>query len=172
MFFILFLLFTALPIFEIYVLVKAGQHIGTLNTIGLVVLSGLLGAWFVKRQTSGLIHKINSNIRNGQMPGDELLAALCVFVGGLLMIAPGFVTDLMGLLLVFPPTRIVLMKFVKIIFMHLSRKGMAHIHVVGFDKMQNNNFRHEERTVYDVGASQIEQESSLSAQERFKDLNT
>lgn len=159
MFLILFLLFTALPIAEIYLLVKSGDLIGVWNTVGLVILSGLIGSWCVRAQAFGLVRKVNHVIANGQVPGDELIAAACVVVGGILMIAPGFITDIMGILLVVPPTRFVVVKILKVYFSRMVRKGVAKVHVYSagnfgftkthFDHTQYYSDRSEIRDVSD-----------------------
>ena len=101
------LLFVVIPIVEIYVAVMVGQAIGALNTIGLLLLLSLVGVWLTKQQGLSVISRIRRQLEAGHMPTNELIDGGLVLAGGVLLIAPGFVTDAIGLLLLFPPTRIV-----------------------------------------------------------------
>ncbi len=177
MFLVLFLLFTGLPIAEIYILIKSGDAIGVWNTVYLVLLSGFVGAWCVRAQAAGLVRKLNLAIANGQVPGDELIAALCVFVGGVLMIAPGFITDILGILLVVPPTRFVLVKILKFYFARMVQRGVAKVHVYsagnfGFTK---TNFDQAQYQYRDSNMRDVTDNSSDallgSARSPMKDLN-
>ena len=99
------MLFTIVPIVELYILVKAGQHIGTMNTIAIVILTGIAGASFAKSQGAQIIFKIRSALSRGQLPGQELLHGAMILTGGILLITPGFITDVLGFSLLFPLTR-------------------------------------------------------------------
>ena len=126
-FFVLFLMFTLIPVAEIYVLVQAAHVIGTWSTLGLVVLSGFVGSWFVRSQSYSIIQKINRTVSQGQLPAEDLMSGFCVLVGGILMIAPGFITDVMGLLLVLPPTRVVIVWGLKKYFAQMVRRGRVKV---------------------------------------------
>ena len=95
------------PIVEIYVAVLVGQAIGALNTIGLLVLLSLVGVWLTKHEGVSVISRIRRQVDAGRTPTNELIDGGLVLAGGLLLIVPGFVTDGLGLLLLFPPTRVV-----------------------------------------------------------------
>ncbi|MCP4149590.1 MAG: membrane protein FxsA [bacterium] len=105
MFMNLLLMFTIVPVLELYILVKAGQSIGTINTIGIVVVTGILGASLAKSQGAQAISKIRRALGEGQMPGDELLQGALILAGGIMLLTPGFVTDLAGFSLLIPLTR-------------------------------------------------------------------
>jgi UPF0716 protein FxsA len=105
---LLFFLFVVVPILELVVIVQVGQSLGAWNTVGLLVIDSLVGAWLVKHQGLGLIRKSRERLRNGEMPGDEISAGIAVLFAGALMLTPGFVTDAFGLLLLVPPVRNVL----------------------------------------------------------------
>lgn len=102
---ILFLLFALIPIAEIALLINVGGVIGGWNTIGLVLLTAALGAFFVKREGIATLQSAQQKMQQNQMPGKELMAGACLMVAGVLLITPGFMTDILGFLLVFPPTR-------------------------------------------------------------------
>jgi UPF0716 protein FxsA len=104
---ILVLLFVVIPIVEIYVAVLVGHAIGALNTIGLLLLLSIVGVWLTKQQGLSVISRIRRQLDAGRMPTNELIDGGLVVAGGVLLIAPGFVTDALGLLLLFPPTRMV-----------------------------------------------------------------
>jgi UPF0716 protein FxsA len=101
------LLLVVIPIVEIYVAVMVGQAIGALNTIGLLLLLSLVGMWLTKHEGLSVISRIRRQLEAGRMPTNELIDGGLVLAGGVLLIAPGFVTDALGMLLLFPPTRIV-----------------------------------------------------------------
>jgi UPF0716 protein FxsA len=99
------LLFIVLPLVEIYVAVQVAHVIGALNTVGLLLLLSLSGIWLTKFAGFGVIARIRQQLANGRMPTNELIDGGLVLTGGVLLIVPGFVTGLVGLILLFPPTR-------------------------------------------------------------------
>ena len=102
---ILALLFFVVPILELAVIIQIGSAIGVLNTIGLLILSGILGGWLMKREGLGVIRRIQVAMGEGRVPGTELVDAFLILFGGALMLAPGFLTDLAGMALLLPPVR-------------------------------------------------------------------
>ena len=101
----LILLFIAVPLVELFVIVETARSIGTLETIGLLLLVSVVGAWMVKAQGLAVLWRVRSKLAEGLMPGRELVDGALVLLAGALMLTPGFVTDAVGLLLLFPPTR-------------------------------------------------------------------
>ena len=106
-------LILVVPIVEIYVAVLVGQAIGALNTIGLLVLLSLVGVWLTKHEGLSVISRIRRQVDAGRTPTNELIDGGLVLAGGVLLIVPGFVTDGLGLLLLFPPTRVIARRFAK-----------------------------------------------------------
>lgn len=102
---VLVLLFVVVPLVEIYTLIQVGQVIGGWWTIALLILSSVVGGWLIKREGSRTFHALRSALSSGRMPARELADAALVLVAGTLMLTPGFVTDVLGLLLVLPLTR-------------------------------------------------------------------
>lgn len=94
-----------LPLLEIIVLVAVGRSIGLLWTLALLVGMALLGAWLSRRETGRTLRGLQRAVESGRMPTDEATDAILVMVGGFLLILPGFLSDLLGLLLVLPFTR-------------------------------------------------------------------
>lgn len=102
---VLVVLFVVVPLVEIYTLVQVGQVIGAWWTIGLLVLDSIIGAWLVKREGARTFAALRAALGSGTMPARELADAALVLVAGTLMLTPGFVSDVFGLLLVLPLTR-------------------------------------------------------------------
>ncbi len=105
MFLKLFLCFTLIPLIELYLLIQIGTVIGGLNTLLLVILTGLAGTWLARLEGMNTLSRLRMNLRQGLMPAEELLDAVIIFIAGILLITPGFITDLFGLLLLWPLTR-------------------------------------------------------------------
>ena len=101
----LFLLFLVVPIVEIFVLIQVGSAIGALNTVGLLLLVSLVGAWIVKHQGSSTVRRIRDELAMGRVPGASLVDGALIFCAGVLLLVPGFVTDAVGLVLLMPPVR-------------------------------------------------------------------
>lgn len=101
----LFLLIIVVPAIEIGILLFSGKLIGVLPTVGLIIITGFLGAYLAKRQGLETIRKARLDMQYGQLPGDAILDGICVLAGGLFLLTPGFVTDAIGLLLLIPVTR-------------------------------------------------------------------
>jgi UPF0716 protein FxsA len=97
--------FLLMPVIEIAVIIQVGQQIGTAWTVALLLGMGVLGAWVVRREGRRAWLDLQRAIENGQSPGRELVDSALILVGGTLMLTPGFVTDIFGLLLVLPFTR-------------------------------------------------------------------
>ncbi len=101
----LFLLFVALPVIELALLIEVGRHIGTAATIGLVLGTGIFGAVAVRTQGLSVVRRIQSDLNRGQVPAEGLIDGVMVFAGGVLLLAPGLLTDILGIVLVIPVTR-------------------------------------------------------------------
>lgn len=108
----LFLLFVIMPILEIAVLIHVGEIIGGWNTVALVILSALIGAHLVRREGLSTLAKAQAKMQSGQVPAAEIGAGLMLLVAGILLVTPGFITDIFGLLLTLPVTRNMLAGFV------------------------------------------------------------
>ena len=102
---ILVLLFIALPILEIYIIIQIGQVIGPWWTILLLLADGWLGGWLMKNQGRRAWEALREAIDDRRMPARELADGALILVGGTLLLAPGFVTDVAGLFCVLPFTR-------------------------------------------------------------------
>jgi len=101
----LLLLLLAVPVVELYVLVKVAGSFGVLETIFLLIGVSIVGAWLAKLAGLGVVNRLQQTVRQGKVPSAELVDGVLVVVAGALMILPGFVSDAVALLLLFPPTR-------------------------------------------------------------------
>jgi UPF0716 protein FxsA len=107
------LLFLVVPFVELYVLIQVGQEIGALPTIALLVLVSVVGAWLVKREGIGVLRRAQARVNAGEVPGVELIDGILIMLAGALLLTPGFVTDVAGILLLLPPVRAVLRRSVR-----------------------------------------------------------
>src|ERR671939_2141514 len=101
-------LFIALPLAELYVILKVGDAIGAVWTILLLAADSVLGSLLLRSQGRSVWRRFNSALAEGKMPHREVIDGVLVIFGGAFLITPGFVTDLVGLLLLLPPTRSVI----------------------------------------------------------------
>ncbi len=104
----LVLLFTLVPVIELAVLIQIGRRIGVLETIALVLAAGVAGAYLARRAGVRAVAQVQADLAAGRLPADSLLDGLIVLAAGVMLITPGVVTDLLGLLLLLPPVRAVL----------------------------------------------------------------
>ena len=103
----LFLLFLVVPVLDLALLVAVSGRIGFWPTFGVAVGSALLGSWLARREGAAAWHRVRAKMAGGGVPGKELIDGLVILVAGTLLITPGFLTDLVGILGLFPPTRAV-----------------------------------------------------------------
>jgi UPF0716 protein FxsA len=101
----LVLVFVVAPLVELAVIVQVAGTIGAFNTIGLLVVVSLVGAWLARREGIGVVRRIQAALDRGRMPSAEVADGGLILFAGALMIAPGFVSDALAILLLLPPTR-------------------------------------------------------------------
>ena len=102
---LLFLAFLIIPIVEIYVIIQVGQVIGAWWTVLLLIADSIFGSWLLKREGVRSWQALQTTLAEGRLPAKELADAALIVFGGTLMISPGFVTDIFGLLAILPFTR-------------------------------------------------------------------
>jgi UPF0716 protein FxsA len=102
---ILFTLLILVPIAELYVIVQVGQEIGILATLVLLVAVSILGAYLLKREGTATWKRLRASMAAGQMPTNEATDGALILLGGALLLTPGFLTDIAGLLFVLPVSR-------------------------------------------------------------------
>lgn len=102
---LLFLTFLVVPFLEIWVLIQVGQLIGGWPTVALLLAGSLLGAWIVRREGRRAWRNLQSALQSGRMPDRELAGGGLTLVGGTLLLIPGFLSDVLGVLCLLPFTR-------------------------------------------------------------------
>ena len=120
---ILVLLFLVLPIAEIYVIIQVGDAIGIVPTLLLLILDGIAGAALARSQGRAAWARFNLALAEGRVPARETFDGAMIVLGGSLLLAPGFITDVVGFLLLIPPTRMLLRGFLS--RLALRRVGLA-----------------------------------------------
>jgi UPF0716 protein FxsA len=124
---VLLLAFVLVPLAEIFVLIQVGQVIGAWWTIVLLVLDSVLGAWLIRREGRRAWRALSTALSSGRMPGAELADGALILIGGTLMLTPGFVTDVVGGLLVLPFTRPVARRLLaQVVTRRLLVAGVSH----------------------------------------------
>lgn len=97
--------FVVVPLAEIWVILQVGQLVGPWWTIVLLVLDSMVGAWLIKREGGRAWQALRAALQNGRMPAREIADGALILIGGTLMLSPGFVLDVAGILLILPFTR-------------------------------------------------------------------
>mgnify|MGYP001234531106 FL=1 len=116
------LLIILIPILEIYLFIKIGSQIGAFTTISLIFVTAIIGVYYARYEGLNTLKSGVTQLYKNQMPLFELMSGAALAVAALLLILPGFATDLLGFLIIFPLTR-------KIFFQLLSRKTKNEVHI-------------------------------------------
>jgi len=106
----LLLLIVAIPLIEIYLFIKIGSYIGAFNTISLILLTAIIGIFYARYEGFNTLRSGMSQLVKNQLPIYEIISGAALAFAALLLILPGFATDLIGLLLIFPLTRKLMFK--------------------------------------------------------------
>ncbi|WP_412060283.1 FxsA family protein [Rubrivirga sp. IMCC45206] len=101
----LFLLFLVVPLVDLALLVHVGGRIGFWPTVAIVVLTAMLGSWLARREGVAAWQRLQTKLATGGLPGPEVVDGAVILIAGTLLLTPGFLTDIAGLLGLFPPTR-------------------------------------------------------------------
>ena len=105
MFLLVISLVVVLPLLELYVIVQVGQQMGLLPTIALLIIVSAAGTSLVKREGLKIFRDFTEAIRRGEEPSVQIVHGVCILVAGVLLLAPGFVSDMVAIALLLPPTR-------------------------------------------------------------------
>ena len=131
MLFRLFLLFALIPVIELALLVEVGGRIGVAPTIAVVLGTGAAGAWLARSQGIRALQRLQEAVRTPQFPGEEIFDGILILAGGLLLLTPGFLTDILGFCALVPGSRYLLKALVKSRVrgrMQNPRDGAVHAH--------------------------------------------
>lgn len=121
------LLFTLLPLIEIWILIELGGIIGSWPTILLIASTGFIGVFLARSQGFAVLHKMQRDLEEGIVPAEQLFDGACILLGGALLLTPGLLTDILGFSLLLPFTRIF---YKKAAYKYLSRRheeGTLHV---------------------------------------------
>ncbi|MCZ6625120.1 MAG: FxsA family protein [Deltaproteobacteria bacterium] len=129
----LLLLFTIVPLIELYFLIKIGSAIGALNTIVLILGTAILGSILVRWQGLKTMQQIMSQLSQNKIPAEEMVDAVLIFVGGVMLITPGILTDFLALFLVFPYTRTLFKRWLRRKFDRMVASGNVRLNFRGGD---------------------------------------
>ena len=145
----LVLLFIAVPIAELAVIIQVGQAIGVWWTIGLLIADSLLGSWLMRHQGRATWRRFNEAVAGGRVPTREVLDGALVIFGGALLLSPGFITDIFGLILLVPPSRAVVRA--------IASRRIAHRMVVSATRARTAPAHYDvDGTAVDIDADRIE----------------
>ena len=115
------------PILDLYILIKASRAMGFWTTVALIILTAIAGYYLAKSEGKLVISKINRELSQGNMPGDDLLTGLCILIGGFFLLLPGIITDIIGITMILPGTREVFKQYAKRKLEDRIRKGYTNI---------------------------------------------
>jgi UPF0716 protein FxsA len=151
---LLVILFIVVPIAELALLIQVGQLIGVWWTILLLIADAILGSWLLRTQSRAAWRRFNEALAGGKIPHREVVDGVLVIFGGVLLLTPGFITDIFGLLFLFPPTRVLLRGL-------LVRRGALKLvgAMPGTATPPNGHFRHPddvESTAVDVDSDRLD----------------
>jgi len=112
--------FIVLPVLEMYLLIEIGSFIGALNTIGLVLLTALIGLALIKQQGFNTLISARSKLLKAEIPAEELITGFFIAIGGALLLTPGFITDFFGFFCLIPFLRKYLLNLLNLTFLKFS----------------------------------------------------
>jgi UPF0716 protein FxsA len=124
------------PLVELFILIKIGGQIGALNTVVLVVATAMLGAMVARMEGLRTLQQIQSSLLRGDIPAEELIDAVLIFGGGILLITPGVLTDLCALVLLIPYTRMHFKRWLRRRFDRMVASGSLRLHYHGSKKIR------------------------------------
>ena len=124
----LFLLFTIIPLVELYLLIRVGSYIGALPTVGIVVVTGILGGLLARNQGLAVLRKVQQEVQEGRLPAGTLFDGLLILIAGVVLVTPGLLTDCLGFLLLIPWTRQAFKRWLKSKVQETISQGEVQIH--------------------------------------------
>ena len=127
MFLRLLLLFTIVPLVELFLLVKLGTVVGVGPTVALVIFTGILGAWLARQQGLGVLRRLSEDLAKGRLPAEALIDGLLIVVAGAVLLTPGLLTDALGFLLLVPRTRAAVRRLVAARFARRHESGEPNV---------------------------------------------
>jgi UPF0716 protein FxsA len=118
----LFFLFALIPLIETLILIRVGSYLGFWNTLGLIIVTALIGVSLARSQGIKLWIAAQSQLQQGHIPGDKIIEGIAILIASILLLTPGILTDLVGFALLTPPLRKLLAQQIKT---HMKIKGFT-----------------------------------------------
>ncbi len=119
----LVILFILTPILDLYILIKVSQNMGFWTTVLLIILTGVAGYFLANSEGKVVLSRINSELSQGNIPGEDLLNGFCILIGGFLLLLPGILTDIVGITMILPGTRNLYKEYLRRKFVSKIRLG-------------------------------------------------
>jgi UPF0716 protein FxsA len=154
---LLVVLFVVVPLVELVVIIQVAELISTGPTIALLVADSILGAWLLRREGRRAWAQFRTALEQMRWPGDEVTQGALVIVGGTLLLTPGFVTDVLGFLLLLPPTRAVLSRVLRARLTPVPIQGVQQV------RRRRQRRRGEDGSVLDVEVVEVRRDEGRSA---------
>lgn len=146
-----FIILIAIPIVEIWLLLRVGSLLGAIPTIGLVIFTAMLGVALLRQQSWVALSKAQEKMRQGQVPAKEIVDGLFLAVGGALLLTPGFITDALGFVCLLPFARQGLIAWcVGPLLKRAMANGSMHVHQFGTSSRQHASTQRD--TLYEKDA--------------------
>jgi UPF0716 protein FxsA len=142
----LLLLFVLVPAVELVLLIEIGRRIGTLPTLGLIVVTGALGAYLARRQGLGVLRRMREETAAGRLPAAPAMDGIIILIAGALLLTPGILTDAFGFFCLIPPCRELLKRYLKAWLERAVRRGDVTVSV----KLESEPSAFSARTVRDI----------------------
>jgi UPF0716 protein FxsA len=127
----LFLIFTLVPLLELYILIKIGSYLGAIQTVALVVFTALFGVVVARIEGLRKLQQIRQSLSQGTVPAEEMVDGVLIFVAGILLIIPGVLTDLFALILLIPYTRTIFKRWLRRRFDRMIATGNVRLRYYG-----------------------------------------
>jgi UPF0716 protein FxsA len=124
-------LFIIVPLLELYILIKIGGYLGAFQTVALVVFTALLGVVLARFEGLRTLQQIRQSLSQGIVPAEEMVDAVLIFIGGILLITPGVLTDLFALVLLIPYSRMIFKRWLRRRFDRIVAAGNVRLQYYG-----------------------------------------
>ncbi len=123
----LFFLFTLVPLVELYLLIRLGTYVGAVDTIAIVIGTGVAGGLLAKSQGLAVLDRMRAELNQGRLPAESLFDGLLILIAGAMLVTPGLLTDGLGLLLLIPWSRKAIKSWLKRKMQEKISEGEIHI---------------------------------------------
>ena len=125
------LLFIGLPLLELYILIKIGSYLGAFLTIALIIFTGIVGLLLARLEGLRTLRQIRQNLSQGIVPAEEMVDSVLIFVGGILFVIPGVITDIAALVLLIPFSRTIFKRWLRRRFDRAVERGNVRLQYQG-----------------------------------------